>query len=128
MKIIDGKGAVLGRLASYAAKQALKGEEIFILNCDKIKISGNKKNIKGNFEAKRKKGGSSQKGPKISKLSEKIVKRSIRNMLPNFREGRGRIAYNKIKCYNNIPKEFENSEKINLKKRVNKFIKVKDLK
>ena len=28
MKIIDGQNAVLGRLASYAAKESLKGEEI----------------------------------------------------------------------------------------------------
>ena len=30
-KIIDGTNAVLGRLASYAAKQALLGEEIVIV-------------------------------------------------------------------------------------------------
>ena len=43
MKIIDGKGAILGRLASYAAKQALKGEEIVVLNCEEVIITGNKK-------------------------------------------------------------------------------------
>lgn len=128
MKIIDGKGAILGRLASYSAKQALKGEEIIILNCGKIKISGNKRKIKENFEIKRKKGGSSQKGPKFSKLNEKIVKRTIRGMLPDHRKGRGKIAYKKIKCYEGVPKEFENSEKIELKKEINKFIEVKDLK
>jgi len=29
MKIIDGSGMVLGRLASYAAKESLKGEDIY---------------------------------------------------------------------------------------------------
>ena len=43
MKIIDGKNAVLGRLASFVAKEALKGEEIVIVNCDEIMITGNKK-------------------------------------------------------------------------------------
>jgi large subunit ribosomal protein L13 len=128
MKIIDGKGAVLGRLASYSAKQALKGEEIVILNCDKIIISGNKRDIKEDFKEKRRKGGSSQKGPKYSILNEKIVKRCIRGMLPNFREGRGRVAYKKIKCYTNVPKQFENLDKIKIKKEVNKFIEIKELK
>ena len=32
MKIVDGTGAVLGRLASFVAKEALKGEEFVILN------------------------------------------------------------------------------------------------
>ena len=38
-KIIDGKNAVLGRLSSYAAKEALKGEEIIILVCVSTLIS-----------------------------------------------------------------------------------------
>ena len=52
-KIIVGKNAVLGRLSSYAAKEALKGEDIVILNCEQVIITGNKKSIKKNFETKR---------------------------------------------------------------------------
>jgi len=112
MKVIDGKNAVLGRLASYVAKEALKGEEIIILNCEQIIITGNKKVIKKSFEEKRSRVGSSQKGPVHSKTSEKIVKRTIRGMLPNYREGRGRDAWKRIKCYVGIPKEFEEVKKI----------------
>ena len=111
-KIIDGKNAILGRLASYAAKEALKGEEIIILNCEQIIITGNKRDIKENFEARRSRVGSSQKGPKLSKTSEKIVKRAIRGMLPDHRKGRGKIAYKKIKCYTGVPKEFQEAKKI----------------
>ena len=50
MKIIDGTNAILGRLASYTAKELLKGEEIIIVNCEKIIITGNKKNIEENFK------------------------------------------------------------------------------
>ena len=111
-KIIDGKNAVLGRLASYAAKESLKGEEIIVLNCGQIIITGNKKNIEKEFQEKRSRVGSSQKGPKHSKTSEKIVKRVIRGMLPDHRKGRGRIAFKKIKCYVGVPKEFQDVEKI----------------
>ena len=112
MKIINGKNAVLGRLASYAAKQALQGEEIIILNCEQIIITGNRKNIRKEFEEKKRRVGSGQKGPKISRNADKIVKRAIRGMLPNFRQGRGKIAYKKIKCYTGVPKEFQESKKI----------------
>jgi large subunit ribosomal protein L13 len=112
MKVIDGKNAILGRLASYAAKEALKGEDIAIVNCEQIVITGNKKNIKENLESKRKRVGSTQKGPKVSRTSEKIVKRVIRGMLPNYRVGRGRVAFKKIKCYVGIPKEFEEMKKV----------------
>lgn len=126
-KIIDGKNAVLGRLASYTAKEALKGEEIIVLNCEQIIITGNKKNIKENFEIKRSRVGSSQKGPKHSKISEKIVKRTIRGMLPDHRKGRGKIAYKRIKCYSGIPKEFQESKKIiGGKEKRTKFAQIKE--
>ncbi len=37
-------------------------------------------------------------------------------MLPNYREGRGRIAWKRLKCYNEIPKEFEGKETVKLEK------------
>jgi len=126
-KIIDGKDAVLGRLASYAAKEALKGEEIAIVNCEQVIITGNRKNIEENFKAKRSRVGSGQRGPKHSRLSHLIVKRAIRGMLPDHRSGRGRDAFKKIKCYPKVPKEFESSEKIALESEKNKFIRVKDI-
>ena len=116
MKIIDGKGVVLGRLSSYVAKEVLKGEEIVIVNCGEIIITGNKKSIEKNFEKKRGRIGSSQKGPKHHKTSEKIVKRAIRGMLPDHRKGKGRECYKKIKCYEEVPKEFQGEKMIQFKK------------
>ena len=112
MKIINGKGAVLGRLASFIAKDLLKGEEIVVVNCEKIIITGNKEKIKEEFAEKRTKVGSGQKGPKVSRLSEKIVKRAIRGMLPNHRKGRGKEALKRVNCYVGVPKEYEESKKI----------------
>jgi large subunit ribosomal protein L13 len=127
MKIIDGKNAVLGRLASSVAKDALKGEEIVVLNCDQIIITGNKKNIEQKFKERRGRFGSSQKGPKHSKTSEKIVKRVIRGMLPDHRTGRGKEVFKKIKCFVGIPKEFEASKKILIgKEKKGKFSTVKE--
>ena len=116
MKIIDGSGMVLGRLASYVAKESLKGEEIAIINCSDVIITGNKEKIKEEFLEKRLRVGSSQKGPRHSRKTEKIVKRTIRGMLPNYREGRGREAWKRIRCYDKIPKELSEKEIIKLKK------------
>lgn len=115
MKIIDGTGMVLGRLASYVAKESLKGEEVIIVNCDEIIITGNKEMIKQKFYEKRSRVGAGQSGPKHSRISEKIVKRAIRGMLPDNRLGRGRVALKKIKCYNKIPQELLGKNFINLK-------------
>lgn len=127
MKILDGKNVVLGRLSSYVAKELLKGEEISIINCDEVIITGNKKNIEKNFTKKRNMTGHSLKGPKHHKNSEKIVKRTIRGMLPDHRMGRGKIAFKRVKCYVNIPKELQGKEitKFETGKK-SKFSKVKD--
>jgi large subunit ribosomal protein L13 len=129
MKIVDGKDAILGRLASYVAKEAMRGEEVAVINCEQVKITGRRLNIVEHFLKSRTKVGTGQQGPKISRLSFKIVKRAIRGMLPEHREGRGRVAWKKIKCYNGTPKEFENSEKISLARqdKKGKFIRVEEL-
>ncbi|VVB82896.1 50S ribosomal protein L13 [uncultured archaeon] len=130
MKIIEGKDAILGRLSAYVAREALKGEEIAIVNCEQIIITGNRKNIEENLEAKRKRVGSTQKGPKVSRMSEKVVKRTIRGMLPNYRTGRGRDAFKRIKCYVGVPKEFEAGKKIVIEARPqskNKIVRVKEV-
>jgi len=127
MKIIDGKGEVMGRLASYAVKEALKGEEIAILNCDQVLISGNFKMIEADFLQKRQRGLYAQKGPYHHKTSEKIVKRAIRGMVPDHREGRGREAFKRIKCYNKVPKEFEGKDIIKFgSDKKGKYFKVKE--
>lgn len=114
MIVIDGKNSILGRLSSFAAKKALKGEDIAIINCGEVRITGNKKNIEDKFKQRRGRVGSGQKGPKIHRSNEKIVKRSIRGMLPNYREGRGSIAYKKIKCYAGLPKELEKIKPVSI--------------
>lgn len=127
MKIINGKNIVLGRLASFIAKELLKGEEISVINCDDIIITGNKKDIEKNFKEKRNRFGSSQKGPKHHKNSEKIVKRTIRGMLPDHRIGRGKEAIKRVRCYVGIPKELQGKEitKFETGKK-SKFSKVKE--
>ena len=104
----------MGRLASYVAKELLRGEKIDIINCDKVIVTGNKEMVKEEFLKKRGKTGRMQRGPTYIRSDERIVKRTIRGMLPNYRRGRGRIAWKNIKCHIGIPKEFENKEKIKL--------------
>jgi ribosomal protein uL13 len=128
-KIIDGTETPMGRIASHVAKELLKGEDVVVVNCDKVIITGSKKNIEEHFQVRRGRFGSSQKGPQISKSNEKMVKRTIRGMLPNFREGRGNVAFRKVRCYNKVPKEYESLEKISLPKgKPKKSIKLESIK
>jgi len=113
--IIDATNSPLGRLASFSAKQALLGNSIVIVNCNSAIISGRKSSIIGEYKEARARGGSALKGPNFPKNPERIVKRTIRGML-SYKEGRGHDAFKKIICYNDIPKEYENIDKISLQK------------
>ena len=107
--IIDGTNAILGRLASYAAKQALLSKNVSIVNCEKVVISGNRRIILEKYKEIRSKGGSSLKGPLFPTKPAAMVKRTIRGML-SHKEGRGANALKKIKCYEGLPKEFNESK------------------
>jgi large subunit ribosomal protein L13 len=117
MKIfIDAEGAIRGRIASFAAKQALQGNEIFILNSEKAIISGSPyMNIQDFKELRKLNSMKPEKGPFFSKSPERMMKRCIRGMLPDYRVGRGREAWKKIKCYAGLPEEFKKEKAIKIK-------------
>jgi ribosomal protein uL13 len=126
--IINGEGAIFGRICSFAAKKALEGNEVIILNSEKVIITGNKKDIISKYDTLKKKGGFSQKGPRISKAPDKLLKRAIRGMLPDFRRGQGKEAFKKIRCYQNIPNDMVNEKMINISNLEKlKFMELKEL-
>jgi large subunit ribosomal protein L13 len=97
--VYDGEGSVFGRLASIVAKDLLKGNEVDILNCEKIIVSGDKKLLAKKILAKREMGsGGSMKGPKYPRVADRLVKRMIRGMLPWDRM-KGRDALRRLKCF-----------------------------
>lgn len=126
--IIDAENAVFGRLCSLVAKKALEGDDVIIVNSEKIIITGNKENIIKTYRTKRARGGASRRGPHYPKIPFMILKRGIRGMLPDYRWGEGKQAFSRIKCYEGIPKEFEKKEKIKFEDlNKNKYIKLEEL-
>jgi large subunit ribosomal protein L13 len=109
MKIINGEGLLLGRVCSQAAKAALLGEEVKIVNCEKIVVSGDKKKILAQEAQKRRRKGYPLKSAKLPRLPDRFVRRTVRGMLPHKKE-RGLTAYKRIMCYVGLPPEFTGKE------------------
>src|SRR3989344_3662711 len=102
-------------------------KKIIIVNVNEVVIVGKKEDILSKYQILVKKGGSSQKGPRIIRTPERILKRVIRGMLPH-KQMRGRDALNNIRCYNEIPTEFLEVKKIRAgKEKRGKFILLKEL-
>ncbi len=106
--IIDAKNLVLGRLASVAAKKALLGNSVDIVNCGQAVISGSRESVFAKYRRKRKLGGPFR-GPYIARRSDLFVRRVIRGMLP-YKEYKGRMAFEKIRCYIGVPEKFTNQQ------------------
>ena len=106
--IIDAEERVVGRLASRAAKEALKGNSIFVVNVEKAIISGNPKATEKFFFEKVERGDPYH-GPFYPKTPEGIMKRVIRGMLP-YKKPLGKKALKRVKVYKGIPEEFKDRE------------------
>lgn len=104
--VIDASGATLGRLSSMLAKRLLEGEEIAVVNSEKAIIVGSKKEIESRYKVKREVGGSKRKGPFFPRMPDRILKRTVRGMLP-YQQPKGRKAYKNLKAYIGVPEEFE---------------------
>jgi|SRR3989344_1655193 len=129
--IINAENLILGRLASYAAKKALLGEKVEIVNCENVVITGSKQEIFQEYKNKIARGNPF-KGPYFPRRADMIVRRTIRGMLPR-KKARGREAYKNIKCYLAIPENLKNQNFISLdnanvnKLRSLKFVYIKDM-
>ncbi|MBI2124767.1 50S ribosomal protein L13 [Candidatus Pacearchaeota archaeon] len=125
--IIDATNAVVGRLAAYAAKQALNGRSVIILNSANAVITGERQSIGRSYLQKRRRHGISLKGPIFPTSAERILKRAIRGMLPH-RQERGKTALRRIVCYNTIPEKFNGAKKSSFDAgRIGKHIKLGEL-
>lgn len=113
MKIYNGERVLLGRLASLAAKEILLGEEVRIVNCDKVVISGDKFNTFAREKQKIMRGGYPLKSQVHSRMPEMLVRRTIRGMLP-WKKARGKEAYRRLLCYRGLPEDFANQKIITL--------------
>lgn len=109
MTVIDANGLILGRLASIVAKQLLSGDEkIYIVNAEKAIISGSRATTLKDYRETRERGAT-EFGPYFPKRPDRILKRTIRGMLP-YKRARGRDAMSRLKVYVGVPSELKSAE------------------
>ena len=108
MIIIDGRGAIAGRLAAYAAKQALLGKQVVIVNAEEIAISGDVLSIRKTYFQRRRMQNKAdpEKSAKWPRTPYMLFKRIIRGMVPKH-SARGKAALERIMGYSAVPKEYE---------------------
>jgi large subunit ribosomal protein L13 len=105
--VIDATDQILGRLASYAAKNALRGSTVIVLNAEKAVISGRKSNIVE--EAKRRLKtrtlASQTTAPVHQRRPDLYLRRVVRGMLP-WKKAKGKAAFHRVLVFMGIPEEY----------------------
>lgn len=108
MIVIDATNLIMGRIGTVAAKQALLGEEVVVVNCEKAIVTGERKMVINKF-LKKIHRGIPQQGPYYPKQPDRIVRRAIRGMLP-YKKGMGKAAFDRVMCYLGVPEKYANAE------------------
>ncbi|KAI0233954.1 60S ribosomal protein L16A [Massospora cicadina] len=95
--VIDGKGHLLGRLASIVAKQALSGQRVVVVRCEEINISGSLFRNKEDLFIS------------VLHLACSIV--SLNGMVPH-KITRGALALDRIKLFEGIPPPYDKMKRM----------------
>lgn len=105
MIVIDATNLILGRMATFAAKQALLGHEVKVINAEKAIISGRRSLVINELQTTRNRG-IPRKGPYFQRKADRFVRKTIRGMLP-YKVAKGAAAYKRVLCFIGSPEEFK---------------------
>ena len=111
--VVDAKGHLIGRLASYVAKQLQNGQRMVIVRCEKTLISGQhfRNKLKYMDFLRKRTSTNPKKGPIHQKSPSRIVWRVIRGMLPHKTQ-KGAAALGRLKCFDGVPLSLNAKKKL----------------
>ena len=104
MILVNAENRIMGRLATFVAKKAIEGETVTVTNAEKAIITGSKQSALRKFKTRLDihGKGNPEKGPKFSRMPDKVLRHSVRGMLP-WRSNRGKQAYKRVQVYIGLP-------------------------
>ena len=111
--IIDGKGHIMGRLASYVAKQLLAGHKVIVVRSERIVLTGSYQRNKLKFREYLNKTllSNPRKGHKHFRSPSRIFFKAVRGMLPR-KTDRGEHAMSRLKVFEGIPHPYDRKKRM----------------
>ncbi|KUM64958.1 hypothetical protein ACN42_g2103 [Penicillium freii] len=112
--VIDGKGHLLGRLASTVAKQLLNGQKIVVVRCEALNISGEFFRAKLKYHAylrKMTRFNPTRGGPFHFRAPSRILYKAIRGMMPH-KTARGAAAMERLKVFEGVPPPYDKKKRV----------------
>jgi large subunit ribosomal protein L13Ae len=111
--VIDGKGHLLGRLASIVAKELLKGQHIVVVRCEELNISGPfyRNKLRYLTFLRKRVMTNPRRGPFHLRAPSRIFWRCVRGMLPH-KTARGAEALKRMKVFEGIPSPYDHMKRM----------------
>ncbi|KAK8257137.1 ribosomal protein L13 domain-containing protein [Phyllosticta capitalensis] len=112
--VIDGKGHLLGRLASIVAKQLLNGQKVVVVRCEALNISGEFFRAKLKYSAflrKQTRYNPTRGGPFHFRAPSKMFWRTVRGMIPH-KTARGAAAMERLKTFDGVPPPYDHVKRM----------------
>eukprot|EP01066_Platyproteum_vivax_P011367 Platyproteum_vivax@DN5162_c0_g1_i2.p1 len=111
--VVDGKGHLMGRLASKIAKELLLGQKVVVVRCEEINISGSlfRNHLKYSSFMRKRTNSNPKKGPFHYRAPSRILLKCIRGMIPR-RSTRGRAALERLTLADGVPAPHERKKKM----------------
>ena len=111
--VVDGKGHLLGRLASIVAKQLLNGKKVVVVRTEQIVISGSIKRNKVRYAqfVQKRTNTNPRRGPFHFRSPARIFWRTLRGMLPH-KTVRGQLALGRLATYEGIPEPYDKQKRL----------------
>lgn len=110
--VIDGKGHLLGRLATVVAKNILQGQKIVVVRAEEISISGNFHRSKLKFLSflRKRCNVKPSRGSFHYRAPSRIFWRVVRGMVPH-KTARGMNGLRKLRVYEGVPSPYDKGTK-----------------
>jgi large subunit ribosomal protein L13 len=102
--VVDARDCIMGRVASNVAEAALDGDRVAVVNAERAVITGRREDVMETYRTRADLG--SDRGPEHPRRPDRLVKRSIRGMLP-YKSTRGREALSNVRVYIGNPHDWD---------------------
>merc|ERR1712006_4516 len=101
--VIDARGHLLGRLASFVAKEALLGQKVVVVRCEELVMGGSfiRNKLKLLMKRNKRMNTNPKKGPFHHRSPADMFLRVVRGMLPH-KHYRGSAAFQRIKTLEGV--------------------------
>eukprot|EP01139_Manchomonas_bermudensis_P009628 Amastigsp_a339381_5272.p2 type:complete len:200 gc:universal Amastigsp_a339381_5272:40-639(+) len=111
--VIDGRGHLLGRLASVVAKEILNGQHVVVVRCEAIEMTGAFVRNKFKYLAflRKRMATNPVRGHIHYRSPAKIFWRCVRGMMPHKTQ-RGAEALKRIKVFEGVPPPYDKKKRV----------------